>query len=307
MVERLAPKMKTQCVLISDLEALKKPVPKPIQMPIETDDPDNGDIEIDVDESPLRKTTHGDWPTMYRLPTFPPADTECLARKDPRLTGRERSGGKLALITRLFHQMTTYTWYVYSKYFLLNKRIHNYIAAEKLTPVEACVSADNIAGDTSRNVTAAMAQIEDVHQHLLGDVHTNVMAYASTTTYDVPRHHVAGSSGAIRTTEPGAINADYTPERTGLPNFASVGIATTGQRQTSGQGLVSPAATRWQDPQVYLAAAAAGKSSVTYHDIVDIVTTDTIDELIVAVVHDCSELVVKTGSKTQLESITLSQ
>ena len=75
MVERLAPKMKSQCLLMSAIEALKKPVPVPgpIEMSIETDDPDNGDIEIDVDESPLRKTAHGDWPTMYRLPTFPPA------------------------------------------------------------------------------------------------------------------------------------------------------------------------------------------------------------------------------------------
>ena len=61
---------------MSAIEALKKPVPGPIEMPIEMDDPDNGDmqnVEIDVDESPLRKTAHGDWPTMYRLPTFPPA------------------------------------------------------------------------------------------------------------------------------------------------------------------------------------------------------------------------------------------
>ena len=76
MVERLAPKMKTQCVLMSAIEALKKPMHEPNEMPIETDDPDNGDIEIDVDESLLRKTTHGDWPTMYRLPTFTPAVTE---------------------------------------------------------------------------------------------------------------------------------------------------------------------------------------------------------------------------------------
>ena len=66
-------------------------------------------------------------------------------------------------------------------------------------------------------------------------------------------------------------------------------------------------ATGWQDPQVYLAAAAAGKSSVTYHDIVYIVTKHTIDELIVAGVHDGSQLDVKTGSKAQLESITHSQ
>ena len=93
------------------------------------------------------------------------------------------------------------------------------------------------------------------------------MRSLQTAACDAPRLPVAGTSGAIPTTEPGAINADYTPAWAGIPNFASVGIATTGQRQTSGQGLVSPATTGWQDPQVYLAAAAAGKYSVTHHDI----------------------------------------
>ena len=107
--------MKTQYVLMSAIEALKKTVPGPIEMSIEMDHPDNGDmqkVDIDVEESPLRKAAHGDWPTMYRLPTFPPAVRQSLARKDPRLTGRERSGGKCSLITCLFDQMTKYTWYV---------------------------------------------------------------------------------------------------------------------------------------------------------------------------------------------------
>ena len=86
-----------------------------------------------------------------------------------------------------------------------------------------------------------------------------------------------------------------------------------GQRQVSGQGLVSTAATRWQDPQVYLAAAAAGKYSVTHHDVADFVTKDTIDELIVGGGGGGgprwfpAQLVVKTGSKGKLELITLSQ
>ena len=118
MVERLAPKMKTQCVLMNALEGLKKPVPEPIEMAVQLDDPD---IENDADESLLRKTTHVDWPTTYTLPTFPPALKQSLVRKDPRLTVRERSGLKCALITCLFDQMTKYTWYVpmYSKRFFV--------------------------------------------------------------------------------------------------------------------------------------------------------------------------------------------
>ena len=89
---------------------------------------------------------------------------------------------------------------------------------------------------------------------------------------------MAGTTGAISTAEPIAINTDYTRAWAGLPNFASVGIALAGE----GQGQVPPAAMGWHDPQVYLAAAAAGKSSVTHHDIADFVTKDKIDELIVA-------------------------
>ena len=59
----------------------------------------------------------------------------------------------------------------------------------------------------------------------------------------------------------------------------------------------APVETWWFDPKIYFAAAAVGKSSVTYHDIVDFVTKVTIDELIVAEVHGGSQLVVKTGSK----------
>ncbi len=112
----LTERMETQCVLMNALEGLKKPVPEPIEMAVQLDDPD---IENDADESLLRKTTHGDWPTTYTLPTFPPALKQSLVRKDPRLTVRERSGLKCALITCLFDQMTKYTWYVpmYSKRF----------------------------------------------------------------------------------------------------------------------------------------------------------------------------------------------
>ena len=59
-------------MLMSAIEALKKTVPGPIEMSIQMVDPDNGDmqnVEIDVEESLLRKTAHGDWPTMYILPS----------------------------------------------------------------------------------------------------------------------------------------------------------------------------------------------------------------------------------------------
>ena len=146
-------------------------------------------------------------------------------------------------------------------------------------PVEAGVSTDNTAGgDTSRNVAAA--QIGDIHQHPLGDVYTNMMAEhmrafqtvaGGVPACDAPILPVAGTSGAIPTTEPGAINAVYRPVWAGLPNFASVGIATTGQRQTTGHGPVYLAASLFS-------SCRAGKSSVTYHDIVEFVTKYMVDE-----------------------------
>ena len=56
-----------------------------------------------------------------------------------------------------------------------------------------------------------------------------------------------------------------------------------------------------QYPQVSLPAAAAGKDSVTYRDVVDFVTKDMIDELTVAGIHDGFQLVVETGSKAKYE------
>ena len=47
--------MKTQCVLMSAIEALKKPVPEPIEMVIQLDASDIQNAENDTDECPLRK------------------------------------------------------------------------------------------------------------------------------------------------------------------------------------------------------------------------------------------------------------
>ena len=122
-------------------------------------------------------------------------------------------------------------------------------------PVEACVSAD-IAGDSSRNVTAAPAataaataataetaaataatsQIGDVHQHPVGDVYTNRVAEhlrpLQTAAYDASRLLWLGHNQALSTpiTRPRGLDCRISL-RSG-----------------------SQAATWWQDPQVYLAS-----------------------------------------------------
>ena len=178
-------------------------------------------------------------------------------------------------------------------------------------PVEACVSAD-IAGDSSWSVTAAPAsaaatttaataatsQIGDVHQHPVGDVYTNMMAEhlrsLQTAACDASRLPVAGTQPlSTRITRPCGLDCRISL-RSGSPRLDSGRQADWFLRRPQGG----------QDPQVYLESAAAGKSSVTYHDIVDFVTKDMIDELVVAGeggVHDGSQLVVKTGSNGAFE------
>lgn len=63
----------------------------------------------------------------------------------------------------------------------------------------------------------------------------------------------------------------------------------------------------WQDPQVHLLTAASGRSSSSYHDIVDFACKDTVEEEVVAGTHEGRQIVFKSGVKPKLDSLTLSQ
>ena len=85
--------------------------------------------------------------------------------------------------------------------------------------------------------------------------------------------------------------------------------ATTGQRRqgdmaaAGGQSMPGP----WQDPQIHLLSAATGKSACAHYDVVDFIGKETVEEEIVAGSHDGKHIVVKSGVKPKIETITLSQ
>ena len=63
----------------------------------------------------------------------------------------------------------------------------------------------------------------------------------------------------------------------------------------------------WQDPQVHLVSSAAGRSGNVHYDVVDFITKDAIEEEVVAGTQEGRQIIVKSGVKPKLETITLSQ
>ena len=63
----------------------------------------------------------------------------------------------------------------------------------------------------------------------------------------------------------------------------------------------------WQDPQIHLRSSASGRSAHAYHDIVDFVGKDTMEETVVAGTHEGGHIILKSGVKPKLESLALSQ
>ena len=63
----------------------------------------------------------------------------------------------------------------------------------------------------------------------------------------------------------------------------------------------------WQDPQIHLRSSASGRSAHAYHDIVGFVGKDTMEETVMAGMHEGGQDIIKSGVKPKLESLTLSQ
>jgi len=92
------------------------------------------------------------------------------------------------------------------------------------------------------------------------------------------------------------------------------GSATAGVNQgtrpdgtaTAGREQIGTLPGSWQDPQIHLMTAAAGRSCA-YYDVVDFIGRDMVEEEVVAGTTDGNRIIVKSGVKPKLESITLSQ
>lgn len=73
---------------------------------------------------------------------------------------------------------------------------------------------------------------------------------------------------------------------------------------TAGPNSVSQS---WRDPQIYLQAAASGKSSPSYYDITEFVTGNVEEEIVVGG-NGSQQVILKSGpKKPKLESVTLAQ
>ena len=61
----------------------------------------------------------------------------------------------------------------------------------------------------------------------------------------------------------------------------------------------------WQDLQIHLLSSASCRSAQAFHDIVDFVGRDTMEETVVAGMHEGVQIILKSGVKPKLESVTL--
>ncbi|KAI0238254.1 hypothetical protein LSAT2_011124 [Lamellibrachia satsuma] len=61
----------------------------------------------------------------------------------------------------------------------------------------------------------------------------------------------------------------------------------------------------WQDPRIHLMSATAGKSPLSYLDVTDFLSRDTIVEVVVAGAYEGKQIVIKCGTKPKLETNTL--
>ena len=95
-------------------------------------------------------------------------------------------------------------------------------------------------------------------------------------------------------------NAFIDGQRETALNSSQAAMRRDDLRDTVGRFGTMPGS--WQDPQIHLRSSASA-----YHDIVDFVGKDTIEETVVAGMHEGGQVIIKSGVKPKLESLTLSQ
>ena len=62
-----------------------------------------------------------------------------------------------------------------------------------------------------------------------------------------------------------------------------------------------------QDPQIHLLSSASCRSAQAFHDIVDFVGRESIEETVVSGMHEGVQIILKSGVKPKFESVTLLQ
>ena len=61
----------------------------------------------------------------------------------------------------------------------------------------------------------------------------------------------------------------------------------------------------WQDPQIHMRSSASGRSAHAYHDIVDFVGRESMEETVVSGMHEGEQIILKSGVKPKLELVIL--
>ena len=132
------------------------------------------------------------------------------------------------------------------------------------------------------------------------------------------RGEASGGRGESPGGEAAARQGDRKRRRIRAADDRTYAVVTSRRRKTQRASDDRPAATRrhggggrtvyaWQDSQIHLLSAATGKSACAHYDVVDFIGKETVEEEIVAGCHDGKHIVVKSGVKPEIETITLSQ
>lgn len=107
--------------------------------------------------------------------------------------------------------------------------------------------------------------------------------------------------------EANIVNGDSVSRQT----LGGLGISDNNTQVNGRDGLLTSGGPSqpqsWRDPQIYLAAAATGKSNPTFYDITEFVTGSMEEEIVVGG-NGAQQVVLKSGpKKPKLESVTLAQ
>ena len=138
------------------------------------------------------------------------------------------------------------------------------------------------------------------HQHPVadGDVYSSMAV-----------DHMRSMQATFADTRPSQVAADahVSTRSTIVSGGGRIGQLLGEQGQAAPQLAGDSVTATWQDPQVYLMAASVGKSTLQYHDIADFINKDNVHEEVIAGADEGTQIVIKSGSKPKLDSITISQ
>ena len=182
------------------------------------------------------------------------------------------------------------------------------------TRSEAAAPHAPLSGDAQSSSTSMRAPIQDDDETAEMRAHTTNQSAASTsrsTTQDGGAQVTMDAyvQGLLTQFAKGQLQA-----RNGLSSDLQIENSVLSDTGTCSQGVppagnvnTTPHTQSWKDPQIYLSSAANGKSASVHYDIVDFVSGNVEEEIIVGG-SGSHQVVVKSGpKKPKLENVSLAQ